>query len=92
MYILGRSLGGAVAIYVASLDYYKDKVRGLILENTFTSIADMIDYLLPAFKFLKFLQRNYWASIDRIGKVICPILFIKSLKDEIVPTQQMGRL
>ena len=67
IYILGRSLGGAVAINLASQDFYKDKIAGLILENTFTSISDMIDYLLPVFKFLKFLQRNYWPSIDRIN-------------------------
>lgn len=52
----------------------------------------MIDYILPVFKFLKFLQRNYWPSIDRISSIICPILFIKSLKDEIVPTEQMNEL
>ena len=31
IYILGRSLGGAVAINLASQDFYKDKIAGLIL-------------------------------------------------------------
>lgn len=52
----------------------------------------MIDALMPVLRYFKFLQRNHWPSIDRIGKIKCPILFIKSLKDEIVPPVQMHRL
>ena len=41
IFIIGRSLGGAVASYMVSLD--ETPFEGLILENTFTSIADMVD-------------------------------------------------
>ncbi|KAJ1472709.1 Alpha/Beta hydrolase protein [Baffinella frigidus] len=41
----GRSLGGAVGCFVA--EQYPEHVKGLILENTFTSIADMVDVVLP---------------------------------------------
>jgi hypothetical protein len=45
-FLLGRSLGGAVASYVASHeDVPQGLFSGLILENTFTSISDMVDQL-----------------------------------------------
>jgi|JI10StandDraft_1071094.scaffolds.fasta_scaffold180436_2 alpha-beta hydrolase superfamily lysophospholipase len=31
VYLLGRSLGGAVSIYLASNNLFKHKIRGLIL-------------------------------------------------------------
>jgi fermentation-respiration switch protein FrsA (DUF1100 family) len=92
IFLYGRSLGGAVSIYLGSHPEYKSKIRGLILENTFTSISDMIDAIMPIFKYLKFLQRNHWKSIERVPHIEKPILFIRSLRDEIVPTIQMVRL
>lgn len=64
----------------------------MILENTFTSISDMIDWLLPPLRHFKFLQRNYWASIERIPLITAPILFIKSMQDQLVPPHQMDIL
>ena len=45
-------MGGAVAIYMAHS--YPDIFRGLIIENTFTSISDMVDEL---FFFLKPIKK-----------------------------------
>ena len=39
--VFGRSLGGAVAIHVASQSCNKGRIAGVIVENTFTSIPDM---------------------------------------------------
>ena len=63
-----------------------------MLENTFCSIADLLETLAPLLKHLKFLQRNYWKSIETIGKLQQPIYFIKSVKDEIVDVSHMDRL
>ena len=41
----GRSLGGAVAVRAAAK--HPDACAALILENTFTSIADMVDIVMP---------------------------------------------
>ena len=38
IYIFGRSMGGAVTINLASK--YQKKIRGIIIENTFTSISN----------------------------------------------------
>ena len=44
--IFGRSLGGAVAIALASNELYVDKAYALIVENTFTSIPCMANQLV----------------------------------------------
>ena len=64
----------------------ESEAEALILENTFTSIGDMVDKLMPMVAFFKkFIQRIFYPTIDRIGKVNTPILFIRGIKDEIVP-------
>mmetsp|Transcript_56784 Transcript_56784/g.149590 ORF Transcript_56784/g.149590 Transcript_56784/m.149590 type:complete len:196 (+) Transcript_56784:83-670(+) len=89
--VLGRSLGGAVGVYAASK--HPDRVRGLILENTFTSISDMVDVVLPWVAPLKHLVlRIGWRSLEHIPNVTCPILFISGLQDELVPPSHMERL
>lgn len=52
----------------------------------------MIDAVLPVLKYFKFLQTNHWTSISKIASIKIPILFIKSVQDEIVPHEQMNRL
>lgn len=85
IFIFGRSIGGAVGIYLASK--FNDRLAGMIVENTFTSIADMVDALMPLVaSFKTLIQRIYWASIDRIHLVEIPMLFVRGLRDEIVPT------
>ena len=43
VFVMGTSLGGAVTAYISSHDAYKDSVSGVILENTFMSISEMVD-------------------------------------------------
>lgn len=79
--LFGRSLGGAVA---ARLAYRaQQKVTGLILENTFTSIPDMIDVVMPLFKPFKRIVTNQWKTINMIENITVPILFISGLADEV---------
>ncbi|KAL2945144.1 Alpha/beta hydrolase domain-containing protein WAV2 [Bienertia sinuspersici] len=100
--VFGRSLGGAVGTVLAKNN--PDKVAALILENTFTSILDMAGVLLPflkwfiggstgkGFKILNFVVRSPWSTIDVIGQVKQPILFISGLQDEMVPPTHMKML
>ena len=81
VFVLGRSLGGAVSISITSNPLYSNLIAGLVVENTFTSISDMIDAIMPVFKFVKFLQTNHWTSISRISQITMPILFMKSMQD-----------
>lgn len=100
--VFGRSLGGAVGSVLTKNN--PDKVAGLILENTFTSILDMAGVLLPflkwviggsgskGFKLLNFVVRSPWNTIDVIGEIRQPILFLSGLQDEMVPPIHMQML
>ena len=51
VYLFGRSLGGAVAAVVA-LDTPLP-FKGVIIENTFTTMADLVDIMFPFLKYVK---------------------------------------
>lgn len=88
LFIMGASLGGAVAIYTQS--QYNYPIKGLILENTFLSIGELVDRLFPFVKYLKrFLLKNHWESSKIINKIDKPILFMMSEKDELIPRDHM---
>jgi fermentation-respiration switch protein FrsA (DUF1100 family) len=85
--LLGRSLGGAVAVDLAA----KDGTKALILESTFTSIPDMAAYhysWLP----VRFLIRNRLDSLSKIGDYHGPLLQSHGDTDTIVPYESGKRL
>jgi len=104
VFVFGRSLGGAVAIGLASELSRRQELlqktdaflpRGLILENTFVSISAVVDVLFPliAFKSLKdrFLRLK-WDSITRIASLRVPVLFLSGAQDELIPPSHMQAL
>ena len=75
VYLQGRSLGGAVAIYTGA--QYPNLFRGLIIENTFTSMGDMVDHIVYFLKYVKRLVlRNKWNSLDLVREIKTPMLYI----------------
>jgi fermentation-respiration switch protein FrsA (DUF1100 family) len=91
LFVFGRSLGGAVAIDLCADEHAG--LRGLVVENTFTSISEMVDKLFPVVKpFKHYLLRLKWESIKKVGRIECPILFLNGMQDEIVPAGHMARL
>ncbi|XP_049786543.1 protein ABHD13 [Schistocerca cancellata] len=93
--VFGRSLGGAVAIDVASSPDYSAKIWCLIVENTFTSIPDMAKVLI-GWRILQYLPlcfyKNKFVSTNKIGCVPIPTLFLSGLADRLVPPQMMTDL
>ena len=85
--IMGRSLGGAVAAWLAS----EHSARAVVLESTFTSIADMGEALYPELPVRQLIRFSY-ASIDRVGDIHSPLLVIHSPVDDLVPYQLGKRL
>ena len=85
--IFGRSLGGAVATWLAE----KHPPAGLIIESSFTSIADMGKYYYPYLP-TTLLSRLKYSSIDRVSKIKSPTLFIHSKGDEIIPYKYSEKL
>lgn len=90
--LYGRSLGGAVAIYIASL--MPSRVQGLILENSFLSIAKTVPHIFPLLKYLTVFVHQKWDS-ERLVPAIpstIPALLFSARKDEIVPPSHMDRI
>lgn len=77
----GRSLGGAVALDLAS----KRPMGGLIIESSFVS-AYRVMTRIPLFPFDKF------NSLSKIKRVRCPVLVIHGKRDEVIPFWHGERL
>jgi fermentation-respiration switch protein FrsA (DUF1100 family) len=84
--LYGESLGGAIAVDLAT----KRGVRSIILDSTFTSIADMAQTRFPLIP--SFMIKTRMDSLSKISQITCPLLLIHSLQDEIVPFQLGERL
>jgi len=85
--IYGYSLGSAVAIDLAS----RVPAAGLMVEGAFLSIpargAELYPYLPVGW-----LAHNRFASVDKIGRVAMPKLFIHARQDTIVPIRHGRKL
>jgi len=77
--VFGKSLGGAVAVDLAS----RVTPAGLVVQSSFTSVPDMAAHHLPFIP--RFLVRTRMDSRSKIGRARCPVLVVHSPRDEIVP-------
>src|SRR6266576_2755531 len=80
IYVYGRSLGSAVAIYTAA----RRPVAGLILESPFTSAAAMAKHHYGLFP--RFLLHLSLDNLTTVKRVDCPILLFHGDADRLVPT------
>jgi fermentation-respiration switch protein FrsA (DUF1100 family) len=76
--IFGRSLGGAVAVELAT----RVKADGLIIESTFTSIRTLARLMFPLP--LPELPVKY-DSLTKINRITMPLLAIHGEEDELIP-------
>jgi pimeloyl-ACP methyl ester carboxylesterase len=83
----GRSLGGAVAAWLA----IEHPPKGLILESTFTSVPDMAARQFP-FLPVRWLARTQYNTIDRLPQIYVPLLISHSPDDRIIPYSHGQRL
>ncbi len=84
--LFGRSLGGAVAVDLAQ----DRKLAGVILESTFSSLADLGSrHFTPLARL--FAGRSY-LSEEKIDRVRAPLLFFHGDRDDIVPFELGRRL
>jgi fermentation-respiration switch protein FrsA (DUF1100 family) len=82
----GTSLGGGVAVDLAA-----DGARGLILENTFTSVPDVAAHRAP-FLPVRRLLKTRLDSLARIGDYHGPLLQTHGDADSVIPFEQGQRL
>lgn len=85
--IFGRSLGGAVAAETA---LNKDPA-GLILESTFMSVPDIAGKYYPWLP-VRIIAKYRYATVEKIGVIVCPKLIIHSQEDEIIPFEHGRKL
>ncbi|HEY0295315.1 MAG TPA: alpha/beta fold hydrolase [Bordetella sp.] len=84
-FLYGHSLGGAIAIDLASQPGMP-AVAGLVVESSFTSMADMMGTLkwgwLPG---ADLLITQPFDSIDKVAGLTLPVLFLHGTDDRVVP-------
>jgi len=85
--LLGRSIGAAVAVDLAAAD----GARALVLESTFTSLPDLAALYYPWLP-VRWLMRNRFNSLDKIGNYHGPLLQSHGDADTIVPLEYGRRL
>ncbi len=85
--LFGRSLGAAVAAYLAA----QHPAKGLILESAFTSVPDLAADLYPMLP-VRWLSRNNYDVYGHLRTITAPLLVIHSREDEIIPFQHGRKL
>ncbi len=85
--VAGWSLGGAVAIDLAS----REPMAGLASFSSFTAMEDLVSGLMPWVP-AGLLLRHRFESERKIARVHCPILIGHSRGDEIIPFAMSDRL
>jgi fermentation-respiration switch protein FrsA (DUF1100 family) len=85
--LLGESLGGGVMVDLAA----RDGARGLVLENTFTSLPDVAARHYPIFP-VRLLMRNRLDSLSKIADYRGPLLQAHGQADTIIPFELGRRL
>lgn len=78
--IMGRSLGGAVASWLAA----HEQPVATILESTFTSAADLGAELYPWLPVRRIIKYDY-NTLENIKQIESPLFMAHSKNDEIVP-------
>jgi len=90
LYIYGHSLGGAIAIELATRHR---EAAGLVVESSFTSIYDMARLESPYALFpVKLFLNQKFDSLAKVERLALPVLYIHGTADEIVPFGMSERL
>lgn len=85
--LVGRSLGGGVAVDLAA----NDGARGLVLESTFTSVPDTASRLMP-WTPVRYLMSTQFNSLAKIPKFKGPLLQSHGDEDRLIAIDDAKRL
>ncbi len=92
-FIYGHSLGGAVAVDLAAKLSAAEKVpgplpaSGLIVESTFTTLADMARALSASWLPVGMILSQKFDSAAKIAAVRMPVLVVHGMNDRYVPAR-----
>ena len=87
--IVGHSLGGAIAVELAAKH---PEAAGLVLESTFTSVADMVDQSPWGFLPVTLILTQKFDALSRMPSIHMPVLVAHGTRDNVVPLQMGERL
>jgi pimeloyl-ACP methyl ester carboxylesterase len=91
--IFGHSLGGAVAIDLASRRHHGVDYGAIIVESTFPSLADLAGSAAgPLGPIAVWLSGERFDSLAKIGRIDAPILMLHGDRDSTVPVALGRRL
>ena len=85
--LFGESLGSAVAANLAA----GVGAGGVVLEGSFTSLADVAQAMVPVVP-MRWVIRSRYETLDRIRHVTAPVLVLHSREDEYFPFRHAERL
>ena len=90
IFVYGHSLGGAIAIDLASK---QPNMAGLITEGTFTSMKNIAGYN-PLFKLLplNLIVTQHFDSMSKISSLQMPLLMFHGSNDEVIPPSMAKQL
>ncbi|MFZ2649974.1 MAG: alpha/beta fold hydrolase, partial [Burkholderiaceae bacterium] len=86
-YIFGHSLGGAIAVQLAT---EVDDSKGLIVEGTFTSIPDVFESMRWGWLPITPLITQRFDSAGKVGRVRTPVLVVHGANDSLI-RPELGR-
>lgn len=100
IFVLGQSVGGAIAIYTVANSPHKDRIRALIIDSAFSDYRRIAREKLSAFFLtwpfqypLSFLFNNAYSPERQIKKISpVPILIIHGDSDSIIPAHHSSIL
>ena len=85
--IFGHSLGSAVAVELAT----RVPAAGLILDGALSSVTERAQEAYPYVP-VRWIARSRYPSIERIGRLTLPKLFLHARADEVIPFAHGRRL
>ncbi len=83
--IFGHSMGGGVAVELASHKHVGSDYAALILESTFTSLPDVAKSVGVLGTIASWLATQEFDSVDKIARIDAPILMMHGTEDKTVP-------
>ena len=85
--VFGHSLGSAVAVELVN----RVPAAGLVLDGALTSVIERAQELFP-YAPVRWVARSRYPSIERVGRLTLPKLFLHAQGDEVIPLAHGRRL
>ena len=90
LWIMGRSLGSASALELAS--HYETDISGLIIESGFAYTVPLLEFLGVDTRSLGITEEDCFGHIEKIRKIHQPTLIIHAQHDQFIPVSDAEAL